>query len=1573
MSEIPCQYPDCDYIATNASEAIALAMFQSHLLSHQRPAASSSSSQKLPPIERPEILQDVSDEDWETFLAQWNHFKRCTDIPPDRIPDHLYMCCEKSLARLIIREDPDIIAKGEEELKKAIKRLAVIKIANSVRRTNLLTVKQKPGEPIREFFANVKASAKTCKFEVQCSHQCCNNRSKIDYTSSVVKDVLIAGIADVDIRKEILSIPDLDEKTDKDLVDVIEAKEIAMKAWNNTPVLGTAGISHYRRDTKLDSASDSLKEKLALMGKCGTCNKEMSIHKKFPSGKINKKPFKLCPKCWKDNSQSKNNASTRTGTSETAEISGFFIGAIEEGQQGDANHQLTANAIDMDHHIFTEEGWRRALTPSHPKLRLRVSTSKEDYSRFGVPFPKIHPKHIDVVVDSGAQSCLWSQEEFVLSGFSMSDLIPVRNSLKAANKAPINIVGAILLRISGKSGEGENKEAAVMTYVSPDAQHFYLSKEAMVQLDIIDEDFPQVGASIKLKKVIRQQHVSGASFPDGESIGDGSSLPLEGTCTCKKRELPPPKPESLPFPCTPENNTKMKNWLLERYSSSTFNKCPHQMLPTMEGPPIKIHVSPDAKPVAFRKPAPVPLHWQEQVKDELFRDVALGVLERVPHGEPTSWCFRMVISRKDDGGPRRTVDLSPLNRFCEREAHASRSPFVLARSVPGGSFKSVFDAWNGYHSVPIREEDRHLTTFVTPWGLFRYKRAPQGFVSSGDGYNRRFDDIASHITRLERCVDDNLIHDNVLEDHWWRAIDFIELCGKAGVVLNPEKFQFAEMDVKFAGFRITENSVEPLPKYLDAIRGFPTPTNITDIRSWFGLVNQVSHYAQLRDLMEPFRQFLSPKVKFTWNNELDAVFNESKTRIIDAIKEGVRIFDVTRRTCLRTDWSEKGIGYYLSQKHCECESRTHGCCPDGWKVTLAGSRFLTSTEKNYAAIEGEALAAAWSLEQTRFFTMGCNDLLVITDHQPLVKILGDRRLDEIDNPRLFRLKRRTLMWKFDIEYQRGEKNQFADAMSRYPNSYAEQASLSMMNEGDFEEPIFISGISSETESFFAVTWDRIRSASHKDPEITLLNECITNGFPESKKEMPGQICEFWEVRNSLYVSEGVVLYKDRIVVPKVLRKRVIENLHSAHQGVSTMYSRAQQLVYWPGMVTDIDNARNECRTCHRNAPSQSRLPPTVSELPKTPFQKIYSDFFELFGQHYLIVGDRLSGWTEVLKIKPGTSSSGSKGLCQALRQIFVTFGVAEEISSDGGPEFISHETDDFFKRWGTEHRLSSAYYPQSNGRAEVAVKITKRLLEDNMDKNGNLNTDEFVRALLQHRNTPDKDCKLSPAEILFGRTLRDSMPQLNKNVMVFESDQIHSQWHQAWSAKEEAIRSRLVRYCEEFGDKSKELPPLREGDNVFVQNQDKSIARPTKWDRQGRIIAAKDNDQYIVKIDGSGRLTLRNRRFLKKFQLRSDVVPLEPVIPRSAAPRSTTYEDDLMNQEETNGSDEFIGRIDEPDSSPVPDLSPPDSSSPVSVTAPVVPSQGSSPVLALRKSTRTREQRKLYDASTGGYAEPASK
>lgn len=112
----------------------------------------------------------------------------------------------------------------------------------------------------------------------------------------------------------------------------------------------------------------------------------------------------------------------------------------------------------------------------------------------------------------------------------------------------------------------------------------------------------------------------------------------------------------------------------------------------------------------------------------------------------------------------------------------------------------------------------------------------------------------------KECVVDNILHyDTDLKTHWWRTIDLLTTLGNAGVTLNRKKFQCAQPSVEFAVILISEDHIEPLQKYFRAIEDFLTPSSTRDIRSWFGLVNQVAHYAQMQDIMAPFRRFLSAK------------------------------------------------------------------------------------------------------------------------------------------------------------------------------------------------------------------------------------------------------------------------------------------------------------------------------------------------------------------------------------------------------------------------------------------------------------------------------------------------------------------------------------------------------------------------------------------------------------------------------------------------------------------------------------------------------------------------------------------
>lgn len=167
----------------------------------------------------------------------------------------------------------------------------------------------------------------------------------------------------------------------------------------------------------------------------------------------------------------------------------------------------------------------------------------------------------------------------------------------------------------------------------------------------------------------------------------------ERTCNCRTRTLPPPTPSQLPFPPTEQNRDKLKQWVIDYYRSSTFNVCEHQLLPLMEGPPLTLNIDPNATPVAVHTPIPVPLHCQEEVKATLDRDVRLGVIE--------PWCHRMVTCRKKNGNLRRIVDFQSLNAHNTQQTHHTQSPFHQATLVPKDKKKSLFDAWNGYLSVPL--------------------------------------------------------------------------------------------------------------------------------------------------------------------------------------------------------------------------------------------------------------------------------------------------------------------------------------------------------------------------------------------------------------------------------------------------------------------------------------------------------------------------------------------------------------------------------------------------------------------------------------------------------------------------------------------------------------------------------------------------------------------------------------------------------------------------------------------------------------------------------------------------------
>ena len=267
---------------------------------------------------------------------------------------------------------------------------------------------------------------------------------------------------------------------------------------------------------------------------------------------------------------------------------------------------------------------------NHPTMDLCLSVRREDYKSFSFQCPKVDS--IQIQLDSCAQSGVWSLRDCSNAGFSREDLLPVSLSLSAANKSHIEIVGALFVCLEGLSADGKPISCSTLVYVSPNADWFFLSLEAMVDLGLINHDsalFPN-----ELKRNFSEQGKN-SSIENHDDSSSSEAHSHKGSCPTRSRT--PFRPKSLPFEPSAENIPRMKEWLLETFVASTFNTCPHQSLPCMSGPEVQIHVDGEAKPKASHTPATIPIHWQDRIHSDLLRDERLGVIKRVPYGEPVDW------------------------------------------------------------------------------------------------------------------------------------------------------------------------------------------------------------------------------------------------------------------------------------------------------------------------------------------------------------------------------------------------------------------------------------------------------------------------------------------------------------------------------------------------------------------------------------------------------------------------------------------------------------------------------------------------------------------------------------------------------------------------------------------------------------------------------------------------------------------------------------------------------------------------------------------------------------------------
>ena len=226
-----------------------------------------------------------------------------------------------------------------------------------------------------------------------------------------------------------------------------------------------------------------------------------------------------------------------------------------------------------------------------------------------------------------------------------------------------------------------------------------------------------------------------------------------------------------------------------------------------------------------------------------------------------------------------------------------------------------------------------------------------------------------------------------------------------GISLSRSKAQIGQK-VLFAGFLISSEGVQMDLGKVEGIYKFPVPQNKTDLRSFFGLVNQFTRFApDLSSALVPMRGLLKKGNEFLWLPEHSQAFEHAKSILTNENGSILSHFDPNLRSVLMTDAScLNGIGFCLVQYS--------GNRP---RLVCCGSRFISEAESRYAVCELEALAIQWAIEKCHLYLFGIQ-FTILTDHKPLVSIFSRKNLDSISNSRIQRILLRISSYSYDIEW-----------------------------------------------------------------------------------------------------------------------------------------------------------------------------------------------------------------------------------------------------------------------------------------------------------------------------------------------------------------------------------------------------------------------------------------------------------------------------------------------------------------------------------------------------------------------------
>ena len=646
-------------------------------------------------------------------------------------------------------------------------------------------------------------------------------------------------------------------------------------------------------------------------------------------------------------------------------------------------------------------------------------------------------------------------------------------------------------------------------------------------------------------------------------------------------------------------------------------------------------------------------------------------------------------------------------------------------TLAGGKRFSKIDLRQAYQQLKLDDASKELLTVNTHKGLYQPERLQFGVHSATGIFQREIERILQVFKSVLVRIDDILITAETDEEHFWTLVSVLLALEEAGFTVGPEKCEFFKDQVTFCGYKINKDGVLPMEKNVKAVLEAPEPTNVSELKSFLGMINYYQNYLpSLATVVEPMHKLLRKEAVWSWEEEQRQAFKTAQKMLSEAPL--LIHFDPSQKIVVHTDASPYGLGSVLSHVF---ENETE-------RPVCFASRSLSKAERNYGHIEKEGLALVFSVKKFHHYLFG-HKFTIYTDHKPLLGLFGENK--GIPDRSAARIARWALMlsaYDYKLEYRQGSLNGNADALSRLP-----------LSGEDEEESQEVFGVHMMELTHSPVTEEEVRKETLNDEVLSKVINCVSEGWT-SEVLRDEKFKPYVSRKDELSVEGGCVLWGARVVIPEKLRQAVLNELHDVHPGVTRMKALARSYVWWPNMDQDIEQISKHCETCCINQNNPAAAPVHMWEQPNEPWERIHLDYAGPFlGKMFLIAVDAYSKWIEVETMGDATAQS----TVHRLRRMFAMHGLPKVMVTDNGPAFVGDAFEKFCLRNRIRHVPTAPYHPASNGQVERVVRTFKETMKKL--RAGDIET-KVNRLLFKYRMTPHTTTGVSPSQLMLKREIR---------------------------------------------------------------------------------------------------------------------------------------------------------------------------------------------------------------------------